>query len=67
MFDGRFAILAEVIEHYRSPPTSAGLLEITPLELDDEESRALVAFLGSLDGGIDLAEHWLEPPKQAGP
>ncbi|MBW2275698.1 MAG: hypothetical protein JRG96_20760 [Deltaproteobacteria bacterium] len=65
MHDGRFASLEEVIEHYRSPPAGAASMEITPLELDDGESRALVAFLSSLDGGVDLADPWLRPPSDA--
>lgn len=62
LHDGRFGSLDAVLDHYRTPPSSAGALEITPVELTDDESRALIAFLSSLDGGIDLPERWLRPP-----
>jgi cytochrome c peroxidase len=62
MHDGRFATLEEVIEHYRSPPVGPDPLEITPLELEDEEVGALVSFLQSLDGGVNADERWLRPP-----
>ena len=53
LHDGRFATLEEVIEHYRTPPPDPeGALEITPLELEPEEVRALAAFLRTLDGGL---------------
>ena len=61
MHDGRFATLEAVVEHYRNLP-AAGQREITPLDLSDTESRALAAFLGSLDGGTQAAERWLRPP-----
>jgi len=64
MHDGRFANLAEVIEHYRSPPTSPDTLEITALEIDDIEAKALVAFLQTLDGGVGADETWLRPPSE---
>lgn len=62
MHDGRFATLRAVVEHYRSPPPGGASPEITPLEIDDAESLALVAFLGSLDGGTQAPERWLRPP-----
>jgi cytochrome c peroxidase len=62
MHDGRFATLEEVLEHYRSPPVGSDTLEITPLELEDPEVAALVAFLESLDGGLEVEEAWLHPP-----
>jgi cytochrome c peroxidase len=62
MHDGRHATLAEVIEHYRSPPVGPDTLEIVPLEINDEEAEALVAFLESLDGGVDVEPAWLGPP-----
>ena len=64
MHDGRMATLAEVVEHYRSPPVGPDTLEITPLEIDDEEAEALVAFLESLDGGVGVDAVWLRPPAQ---
>jgi cytochrome c peroxidase len=62
MHDGRFATLEDVVEHYRSPPVGSDTLEITPLELEDGEVAALVAFLESLDGGLGVEEAWLHPP-----
>ena len=62
MHDGRFATLREVVDHYRSPPVDRQPLEITPLELDDAEAEALVAFLGSLDSEVDANAAWLRPP-----
>jgi cytochrome c peroxidase len=47
--DGRFATLEEVLAFYQSPPDSGSRsLEIAPLGLDDEETSALLAFLGAL-------------------
>jgi cytochrome c peroxidase len=63
MHDGRFATLEEVIEHYRSPPAGNASPELTPLEIDDEESRALVAFLATLDGDVELDRLWLRDPR----
>ena len=65
MHDGRFATLREVIDHYRSPPVGPDPLEITPLELEESEVDALVAFLESLDGGIDADTVWLGPPPRS--
>ncbi|MFP6683451.1 MAG: cytochrome c peroxidase [Polyangiaceae bacterium] len=67
MHDGRFATLEEVIEHYRVPPAGPPAQEITPLVISDEESRALVAFLRSLDGGTDVMERWLQAPFETNP
>ncbi|MGI9591600.1 MAG: cytochrome c peroxidase [Myxococcota bacterium] len=61
MHDGRFATLSEVVEHYRRPPPAPGS-ELTPLEIDEAGSRALVAFLSSLDGGLAVDEARLRPP-----
>jgi cytochrome c peroxidase len=62
LHDGRFATLEQVIEHYRDPPTNDPASEITPLEIDDAESRALVAFLASLDD-VAADERWARPPR----
>jgi cytochrome c peroxidase len=66
MHDGRFSNLEAVIEHYRRPPAGPDTLEITPLEIDDGEAAALVAFLRSLDGGIAADRGWLRPPESDG-
>ncbi|MFO0687250.1 MAG: cytochrome c peroxidase [Myxococcota bacterium] len=66
MHDGRMATLEVVIEHYRHPPprspdpTTAH--ELLPLTLTDEEARALVAFLHTLDGEVAADARWLAPP-----
>jgi cytochrome c peroxidase len=65
MHDGRFVTLEEVVDFYRSPPVGPEPLEITPLEIDDDEAKALSAFLRTLDGGIAVDEHWLRAPGAA--
>ncbi len=62
MHDGRFATLEEVVEHYRSPPAGPDTLEITPLDIDDAEARALAAFLRTFDGDVASDPRWLRPP-----
>lgn len=63
MHDGRFATLEEVIEHYRDPPMAQGRPhELLPLDLDREETEALVAFLQTLDGAVAAGTDWLSPP-----
>ncbi len=63
--DGRAATLAEVIDHYARSDLSRFTNEITPLDLDERESRALIAFLESLDGGIAAEAKWLAvPPRE---
>ena len=69
MHDGRFASLAEVVDHYRAPPPNTasgpdgfGGHELLPLVLSDAEAAALVQFLHSLDGEIAADARWLGPP-----
>jgi len=64
--DGRFATLAEVIDHYRDPPDEPSS-ELTPLELSDAEAAQLEAFLHTLTGGVDAGPGWLRPPSPAPP
>lgn len=67
MHDGRFATLGEVMEHYRNPPPRESQPhELVPLEIDESESRALVAFLSTLDGDLRTDARWLEPPREPG-
>lgn len=66
MHDGRFATLEEVVEHYRNPAAGNASPELTPLEIDDEESRSLVAFLATLDGDVALDDPWLRAPPSVG-
>lgn len=61
MHDGRFTTLEAVIEHYRQP-SSRQPHELIPLTLDEAEGRALIAFLLSLEGGIDAPERWTQAP-----
>lgn len=49
--DGSAATLSVVMEHYRRPPADSGS-ELTPLDLADQEASQLVAFLGTLSGGV---------------
>ncbi len=68
MHDGRFPTLAAVIDHYREPPPNlpngANGHELLPFTLSVEESEALTAFLGTLDGGVRAEARWLTPPAQ---
>jgi len=71
MHDGRFASLFEVVDHYLKPPPDGpgtpGGHELLPLMLTAREREALVAFLGTLDGGIESDPRWLAPPPMAAP
>lgn len=71
MHDGRMATLEAVVEHYRHPPPRAAdpemAHELLPLSLSDEEARALVAFLHTLDGEVAADAHWLAPPGEDAP
>jgi cytochrome c peroxidase len=64
LHDGRLATLEAVIEHYRRPPADPGS-ELLPLEISDLEATRLVAFLGTLSGGIAADAEWLAPPADA--
>jgi len=61
LHDGSFASLGQVMEHYRRPPTDTDH-ELTPLEIDSDEVRQLVAFLTTLSGEPATAPRWLTPP-----
>jgi cytochrome c peroxidase len=54
MHDGSLATLTEVVDYYdRGGNTSPGLdAELRPLRLTDLEKKALVSFLGSLNGSM---------------
>jgi len=54
--DGSLEHLTAVIEYYRSPPLEPPN-ELTPLDLDEDEARQLVAFLGTLSGGHTAEEN----------
>lgn len=49
--DGRFSSLEEVIDYYQSPPETGPnqLHELQPLNLTDDEKKALIAFLEMLN------------------
>jgi cytochrome c peroxidase len=67
MHAGQFATLERVLAHYSLAPDSpAGHSEIEPLHLTPEEIDALIAFLKTLDGPVDAAPEWLQPPVPAG-
>jgi len=54
MHDGSLATLEEVVDFYNRGGNANPYLDpiLEPLDLSDEEKRALVAFLGSLSGSI---------------
>jgi len=61
MHGGRLETLEAVMDHYRDPPGRGH--ELTPLELTDEESAQLVAFMEALSGGSAADPVWLSPPE----
>lgn len=64
MHDGRFAGLAEVLQHYQdAPPPVAGHSDLQPLQFDPRQLAALEAFLQSLSGPMAADERWLAPPR----
>ncbi|HLP33499.1 MAG TPA: cytochrome c peroxidase [Bacteroidia bacterium] len=56
MHDGRFASLNEVLNHYRNPMKQSATLDkeqLSKIDLSDEESKAVIAFLHTLtDSGF---------------
>lgn len=62
--DGRATTLAGVIDHYARADLERSTREITPLDLEPHEKRALIAFLETLDGEIDADARWLQPPSE---
>ncbi len=63
MHAGQLNTLRRVVEHYnRAPVAATGKTQITPLGLSDQEVEQLVAFLQTLNSGVDAATMWLEPP-----
>lgn len=62
MHDGRYQTLAEVIEHYRNPPTSKhGLADIPPIS--DREAAQLSAFLEALSSPIEAKAWYNRSPR----
>ena len=50
-WDGRFASLEEVLEHYNNPPLGRhGQQELNLLDLSSEQIEQVAAFLGTLAG-----------------
>ncbi|MCB1775181.1 MAG: c-type cytochrome [Gammaproteobacteria bacterium] len=47
--DGRFDTLSDVMHYYNQPPTNNGPHELRPLQLNDEQLAAIVAFLDMLN------------------
>jgi cytochrome c peroxidase len=63
MHAGQFATLREVVEHYdRAPAAPQGHSELKPLGLSPTEVDQLVAFLGTLSGGVQAEPRWLQAP-----
>lgn len=63
MHAGQFARLEEVVQHYNlAPAAPAGHNELEPLRLSRKEMEQLVAFLGTLSGGINADAYWLQAP-----
>ncbi|HWA55639.1 MAG TPA: cytochrome c peroxidase [Gemmatimonadales bacterium] len=66
MHDGRFATLAEVVDHYeRAPAAELGRSELEPVPLTPGERRQLIAFLGTLTGPIAAPDSLLRAPRVA--
>jgi cytochrome c peroxidase len=64
MHDGRFASLAEVLQHYQDAPLPvAGHSDLQPLRFDSSQLAALEAFLQSLSGAMADDPSWLAPPR----
>jgi cytochrome c peroxidase len=65
MHAGQIATLREVVEHYnRAPAAPQGHSELKPLGLTAPEVDQLVAFLGTLSGGVKAQPKWLQAPAQ---
>jgi cytochrome c peroxidase len=63
MHDGRFATLAQVINHYRNPGPSSAMIEFRPFfDMTPQHVEALVAFLETLSGSVDAPRDFLRPP-----
>jgi cytochrome c peroxidase len=64
MHAGQFATLREVVEHYNHAPAAPqGHSELKPVGLSAAEVDQLVAFLGTLSGGVKAEPKWLKPPQ----
>lgn len=65
MHDGRFASLAEVVEHYRRPKYVSSIIEFRPFfDMPAARAAALVSFLESLSAPVNAPPELLQPPKQ---
>ncbi|NJK45388.1 MAG: hypothetical protein HC933_14960 [Pleurocapsa sp. SU_196_0] len=64
MHSGQIRSLALVAEHYnRAPAPLLGVTQIKPLNLNAQEISQLVAFLNTLNSGVDAPAKWLEAPR----
>jgi cytochrome c peroxidase len=62
MHAGQYKTLGEVLSHYSRPPAqNIGHLELSTLNLTDDEIEALDAFLGTLTSEIAADPGWLSP------
>ena len=60
---GKYITLTEVVSHYRRTPTApVGYSELISTGLTRTDMKHLEAFLRSLSGKPDIAEHWMEAP-----
>jgi cytochrome c peroxidase len=63
MHAGQFNTLKQVVVHYnRALVAATGETQIKPLGLIDQEVEQIVAFLQTLNSGVDAPAMWLEPP-----
>jgi cytochrome c peroxidase len=63
MHAGQFATLEEVLAHYNAAPRApAGHSELNALRLAPGEIEALIAFLHTLSGPLNVSPEWLAPP-----
>jgi cytochrome c peroxidase len=66
MHDGRFATLADVMEHYRNPRGGSGALEFRPLfDVPASRLEALVAFIESLRAPVAAPDELVIAPEPA--
>lgn len=63
MHSGQLPTLRDVLAHYDLAPLPlSGHSDLEPLQLTDEETGQLEAFLRALDGPVAVEPRWLDPP-----
>ena len=64
MHAGQFASLEQVLNHYNTAPEApAGHSELEPLNLDEEQTAQIIAFLKTLDSPVQADPEWLTAPE----